>query len=68
MNKEIAELQDRIEYISYQAQQVENDMRQEREKEFHLYREQENLEYNRLSEENEKLRWELEQLRSKDSS
>ena len=68
LNKEIAELQDRIEYISYQAQQVENDMRQEREKEFHLYREQENLEYNRLSEENEKLRWELEQLRSKDSS
>lgn len=68
LNKEIAELQDRIEYISYQAQQVENDMRQEREKEFHLHREQENLEYNRLSEENEKLRWELEQLRSKDSS
>ena len=68
LNKEIAELQDRIEYISYQAQQVENDMRQEREKEFHLHREQENLEYNRLSEENEKLRWELEQLRSKYSS
>lgn len=68
MNKEIDELQERIEYISYQAQQVENDMRQEREKEFHLQREQENLEYNRLFEENEKLRWELEQLRSKDSS
>jgi hypothetical protein len=68
LNKEIAELQDRIEYISYQAQQVENDMRQEREKEFYLHRESENLEYNRLSEENEKLRWELEQLRSKDSS
>lgn len=68
LNKEIAELQDRIEYISYQAQQVENDMRQEREKEFHLHREQENLEYNRLSAENDKLRWELEQLRSKDSS
>ncbi|MGY5235528.1 MULTISPECIES: hypothetical protein [unclassified Neisseria] len=68
LNKEIDELQERIEYISYQAQQVENDMRQEREKEFHLQREQENLEYNRLFEENEKLRWELEQLRSKDSS
>lgn len=68
LNKEIAELQERIEYISYQAQQVENDMRQEREKEFHLQREQENLEYNRLFEENKKLRWELEQLRSKDSS
>lgn len=68
MNKEIAELQERIEYISYQTQQVENDMRQEREKEFHLQREQENLEYNRLFEENKKLRWELERLRSKDSS
>ena len=68
LNKEIDELQERIEYISYQAQQVENDMRQEREKEFHLQREQENLEYNRLFEENKKLRWELEQLRSKDSS
>lgn len=68
LNKEIAELQERIEYISYQAQQVENDMRQEREKEFHLQWEQENLEYNRLFEENKKLRWELEQLRSKDSS
>ena len=68
LNKEIAELQERIEYISYQTQQVENDMRQEREKEFHLQREQENLVYNRLFEENEKLRWELEQLRSKDSS
>lgn len=43
-------------------------MRQEREKEFYLHRESENLEYNRLFEENEKLRWELEQLRSKDSS
>ena len=68
LNKEIAELQERIEYISYQTQQVENDMRQEREKEFHLQREQENLEYNRLFEENKKLRWELERLRSKDSS
>ena len=68
LNKEIAELQERIEYISYQAQQVENDMRQEREKEIHLQLEQENLEYNRLFEENKKLRWELEQLRSKDSS
>lgn len=68
LNKEIVELQDRVGYISSQAQQVENNMRQEREKELDLQREQENLVYNRLFEENEKLRWELEQLRSKDSS